>query len=79
MKPTVNEIDRIKEILPTLSETALHELRAFVDYLADRERRRRELVERVLKAEREPDVVECRTPEEFIQAILNTPDDDEEG
>jgi len=30
-----------------------------------------ELVEWVLKAEQNPDVVECKTPEEFMQAILN--------
>jgi rubrerythrin len=79
MNTDVNELEHIKEILPVLSETALHELRAFVDYLVDRERRHKELVERVLKAEQEPDAVECKTPEEFIQAILNAPDDDDEG
>jgi len=77
MNTAVNEIEHIKEILPMLPETALHELRAFTDYLADRERRRKALVERVLKAEQNPDVVECRTPEEFMQAIRNAPDDDE--
>lgn len=79
MNTEVNEIEHAKEVLPMLSETALHELRAFVDYLVDRERRRKELVERVQKAEQNPDVVECRSPEEFIQAILNAPDDDDEG
>ncbi len=78
MNATANEIEHIKEILPSLSETALHELRAFTDYLADRERRRKALVERVLKAEQNPDVIECKTPEEFMQAILNAPDDDDE-
>ncbi|MBI4689278.1 MAG: hypothetical protein HY754_03280 [Nitrospirae bacterium] len=50
---TINEAEYIKEMLPVLSETALRELRTFTDYLADRERRRKALVERVLKAEKE--------------------------
>ena len=36
MNTTVSEIDHIKEMLPVLPETALHEIRTFVDYLADR-------------------------------------------
>ncbi len=79
MNTAVSEIERIKEILPMLPETALHELRAFTDYLADRERRRKALVERVLKAEREPDSVICNSVEEAMQAILNAPDDDDEA
>lgn len=79
MNSTANEIEHIKEVLPLLPVTALHELRAFTDYLVDREKRRKALVERVLKAEQNPDVVECKTPEEFMQAILNTPDDEDEG
>ncbi|MBI1810420.1 MAG: hypothetical protein HY035_00850 [Nitrospirae bacterium] len=71
MNTTVSEIDHIKEMLPVLPETALHELRTFVDYLADRERRRKELVERVLKAEKSPETIRCATPDEFIQAIMS--------
>jgi hypothetical protein len=78
MNTTVSEIDHIKEMLPVLPETALHELRTFVDYLADRERRRKELVERVLKAEQEHDSIVCNSVEEAMQAIYNTPDDDKE-
>lgn len=77
MKTTTNEIDHIKEMLPALSETALHELRTFTDYLADRERRHRELVERVLKAEQNPDTVTCSSAEEFLQAIESAEDDDQ--
>lgn len=79
MNSTVNEIEHIKEVLPLLPVTALHELMAFADYLADREKRRKVLVERVLKAEQNPDVVECRTSEEFMQAILNAPDDEDDS
>ena len=71
------EISEIDEMLKMLSETARQEVRDFTAYLLDRERRRKALVERVLKAEQNPDIVECKTPEEFIQAIIKAPDDDE--
>jgi len=72
------EISEIGEMLKMLSETARQEVRDFTAYLLDRERRRKALVERVLKAEQNPDIVECKTPEEFIQAVIKAPDDDEE-
>lgn len=76
MKTT--EITDIDEMLKMLPKTARQEVRDFMAYLLNRERRRKALIERVHKAEQEPDVVECRTPEEFMQAILNAPDNDEE-
>jgi len=78
MNTAVDEIDRIKEMLPVLPEPALHELRAFADYLADREKRRKALVSSVLKAEQERDSIICNSPKEAIHAILNTPHDDDE-
>jgi lauroyl/myristoyl acyltransferase len=78
MNTTVNEIDHIKEMLSMLPETALHELRTFAAYLADRERRRKELVERVLKAEQEHDSIICNSVEDAMQTIYNTPDNDDE-
>lgn len=74
MNTTANEIEYIKEMLPMLSETELHELKDFTAYLIDRNRRRKELVERVLKAEQNPDTVVCTSPEEFVQAIMNVND-----
>ena len=72
METTLDEIEHIKAILSQLPASALHEVRDFAAYLADRERRRKELIERVLKAEQNPDTVECTSPEEFIQAIERT-------
>jgi hypothetical protein len=69
METTIDEIELIKNILSGLPKSALHEVRDFAAYLADRERRHKALVERVLKAEKEPDTVECKSPEEFLQAI----------
>ncbi|MBI4685801.1 MAG: hypothetical protein HY755_11475 [Nitrospirae bacterium] len=77
MSTTTKDIEHIKEMLPMLPEPALHELRTFMDYLADRERRRKKLVERVLKAEQNPDTVMCSSAEEFLQAIESAEDDDQ--
>jgi len=71
------EISEIDEMLNILPETARQEVMGFAAYVLDRERRRKALVERVLKTEQNPDGVECKTPEEFMQAILNAPDDNE--
>lgn len=79
MNTAVNKIDDIKEILSALPDSALCEVRDFACYLADRERKRRELVERVRKAEEKPDSVICNSVEEAMQAIYNTPDDDNEA
>ncbi len=69
MNTTVDEIEYIKSILSRLPASAVYEVRDFAAYLADRERRRKALVKRVLKAEQESETVECRSAEEFIQAI----------
>lgn len=76
MKTAVDEINGLSEILSSLPDYALNEIRDFAFYLADRERRRKELVERVLKAEKEPDTVTCHSIDEFMQAIENSEDDD---
>lgn len=65
------EISNIDEMLRLLPEQALHEIRDFTSYLVDRERRRKELVVRVLKAEQNPDTVICNTVEEAMQAIMS--------
>ena len=70
MNTATAEIEQIKEMLPMLSEAALHELRTFTDYLADRERRRKELEESVLKAEQETPI-RFKTVEDAMKAIRN--------
>ncbi|MCX8026227.1 MAG: hypothetical protein N3A62_00025 [Thermodesulfovibrionales bacterium] len=76
MNTTERQIQDINEILSCLPESAIQEVKDFAFYLAEREKRRKEFVERVLKAEREPDTVICSSVEEFIQAIENAEDDD---
>ncbi|MDA8215412.1 MAG: hypothetical protein M0Z64_09085 [Nitrospiraceae bacterium] len=78
MNTTINEIEYIKDILSQLPESAVHEVRDFAAYLADRERRRKALVERVLKAEKEHNSVMCTSVEEAMQAILTYQDDEDD-
>jgi hypothetical protein len=68
------EIDRIKEMLNKLPEDALAEVGDFVAFLLEKEKKRKAFVERVLKTEQEPSVA-FESPEEAMQAILNTPED----
>jgi hypothetical protein len=73
------EISDIDEMILNLPEEKIQEVRDYVGYLIEKEKKRKAFEERVLKAEKEPDVVECKTPEDFIQAILNAPDDNDEA
>lgn len=73
------EISEIDEMLLKLSEDHLKEVKDFVGYLLDREKKHRAFVERVLKAEQEHDSIICNSVEEAMQAILNAPDDDDEA
>lgn len=61
-----------------LPKSVLQELRTFMDYLADREKRRKALAERVLKAEKNPDTITCHSADEFIKAIENAEDNDDD-
>lgn len=70
METTVDKIDNIREMLSMLSEDALTEVRDFAAYLFDRERRRKALEERVLKAEQEP-AIKFETVEDAVKAIFN--------
>jgi hypothetical protein len=68
MKPVkINEID---EMLQKLPPKQLREVRTFVSYLIDKERRRKELVERVLKAEQEPPI-RFKTVEDAVKAVFD--------
>lgn len=70
MNTTINEIEHIKDILSQLPESAAREVRDFAAYLADRERRRKELVEQVLKAEKELPI-RFESVEDAVKAVFN--------
>ena len=67
------EISEIDEMLQKLSDERLKEVRDFIGYLLEREKKHKKFVERVLKADKEHDSVICNSVEEAMQAILNAP------
>jgi hypothetical protein len=79
METAIKEIEDIRGILANLPVETVREIRDFAFYLADREKRRKALVERVLKAEQQHDSVLCTSVAEAMQAIYNTPDEDDEA
>jgi len=70
MNATVNEIEHIKEMLPKLSDPALVEVRDFIRYILEKQKKRKAFVDRVLKAEKETPI-RFRSAEEAMQAIRN--------
>lgn len=70
MNTTVDEIEHLKDILSQLPESAVREVRDFAAYLADRERRRKALVERVLQAEQEPPI-RFESVEDAVKAVFD--------
>ncbi|MFN3395635.1 MAG: hypothetical protein ACK4Z9_02415 [Thermodesulfovibrionales bacterium] len=65
------QIDEIKEMLGSLSEDALKEVRDFIAFLAEKERRRKAFVERICKIEAESDTVTFDSVKEAMEAIRN--------
>ncbi len=78
MDTETDEIEYIKGILSRLPVSAVHEVRDFAAYLADRERRHKALVKRVLKAEQVSESIECSSAEEFIKAIEEAEDSNDD-
>ena len=76
MDAAIKEINDIREIIANLPVETVREIRDFAFYLADRDARRKALVERVLKAEKDPDTITCHSAEEFLQAIESADDND---
>lgn len=63
------EISDIGEMLHKLPKRRIQEVRDFVGYLIEKEKKRKAFEERVLKAVSEPDAVEFDTLEEAMDAI----------
>lgn len=62
------EISDIDEMLHALPAKKLHEVRDFVGYLLEKEKKHKAFVRRVLKAEKEPGIV-CDSVEEAMKLI----------
>lgn len=70
------EITDIDDMLLKLPARRLQEVRDYVGFLLEKEKKRRAFEKRVLKAAKEPGII-CNSVEEAMEAILNAPDDDE--
>jgi hypothetical protein len=71
METTATQIDNIKEMLTRLSDGALTEVRDFVTFLLEKERKRKAFEERVLKIEQKSDTMVFESAEEAMRAIRN--------
>lgn len=69
-----SQISDISERLRELPPQRLKEVMDFVDFLREKERRRKAFVHRVLEAEKGP-FVDCKSVEEVMRAIENGEDD----
>jgi len=70
MKTAVNEIERIKEILPKLSEPALVEVGDFIRYILEKQKKRKAFVDRVLKAEKEAPI-RFKSVKDAVKAVFD--------
>lgn len=70
------EISDIDKMILKLPEEKIQEVRDFVDFLLEKEKKRKAFEERVLKAKKGP-YIECHSVEEFMQAIYNAEDEDD--
>ncbi|MBF0458259.1 MAG: hypothetical protein HQK99_10230 [Nitrospirae bacterium] len=71
-EPITNyDIEHIIDTLPELSPERVREVAAFVDFLAERQRKHKVFVDETLAAIAEPDAIVCNTAEEVMEAIMN--------
>ncbi|MBA4417318.1 MAG: hypothetical protein C0392_05345 [Syntrophus sp. (in: bacteria)] len=67
-------ISDIHDMLPKLPVRRIREVRDYISFLVEKEKKHRTFVKRVLEAEKEPTMV-FETVNEAMQAILNAPED----
>lgn len=71
MNATANEMDHIDEMLLKLSEERLQEVRDFIGYLLEKEKKRKAFEDRIAKIEQESDTVTFDSVEDAMNAIRN--------
>lgn len=70
MKTAAAGIEQIQEILPKLSGPALLEVRDFVHYILEKQKKRKAFVDRVLKAEKEAPI-RFKSAEDAVRAVFD--------
>ncbi|MGR3177733.1 MAG: DUF2281 domain-containing protein [Candidatus Anammoxibacter sp.] len=69
MNPIAEQSEKIEQMLNELSTDAIAEVIDFVEFLREKERKRKAFAERVLKIERESDTVSYTSAEDAMKAI----------
>ena len=70
MKTTASEIEQIRDMLSMLTEPALQETRDFIQYLLEKQKKRKAFVDRVLKAEKETPV-RYKSVDDAVKAVFD--------
>ena len=70
MKTATPEIEHINELLPKLSKPALIEVRDFIGYILEKQKKRKAFVDRVLKAEKETPI-RFKSVEDAVKAVFD--------
>jgi hypothetical protein len=70
MNSTADEIETIKDMLPKLTEPALIEVRDFIGYILEKQRKRKSFVDRILKAEKETPI-RFNSVEDAVKAVFD--------
>ncbi|MBI5632131.1 MAG: hypothetical protein HZA15_01460 [Nitrospirae bacterium] len=73
MNTAIREIEDIRGMLTLLSEPALQETRDFVQFLLEKQKKRKAFVDRVLKAEKETPI-RYRSVDDAVKAIFDEAD-----
>jgi hypothetical protein len=74
MDTAIKEIEDIKAMLTLLSEPALQETRDFIQYLLEKQKKRKAFVDRVLKAEKETPI-RYKSVDDAVKAVFDEADD----
>jgi len=70
MDTAIKEIEDIKAMLTLLSEPALQETRDFIQYLLEKQKKRKAFVDRVLKAEKETPI-RYKSVDDAVKAVFD--------
>ncbi len=65
-----SEIEQIRDMLSMLTEPALQETRDFIQYLLEKQKKRKAFVDRVLKAEKETPV-RYKSVDDAVKAVFD--------
>ncbi len=75
METDTAQIDEISEMLIGLPDNTLREIKTFVAFQREKQRKHEAFVEETLKAERDGNYIDCNSADDFLSAIETAVDD----